>query len=183
MGRKRKRKKNSSDRATVYFVPDNVRCRRRLWRLMGGETVDLTSARYMDALAEKVLQEYEEKLIERERELAQNEIRRERDLMIRGLIPDPDEHKKHQPRRGTWGSLRRHRVRTKKEPSSGRPPHPNENMPEGLSSYQQKIFCSSNFRDFTDDMGPVSPSAGTSSESPKSRRASRLGTKSRSSRN
>ncbi|XP_063966870.1 uncharacterized protein LOC129277700 [Lytechinus pictus] len=172
---------DNSERAVVYFIPDNIHCRRRLWRLMGSETADLTSARYMDALAQKVHQEYEEKLIERERELAQNEVRRERDLIIRGLIPDPEEHKKRQTKRGSWGSLRRHKVRTKKGSSSARPPHPKENMPEGISSYQKRILCSSNFRDFTDEIGSGSSSTGTNNESSGSRRASREGTKPRSS--
>ncbi|XP_072176869.1 uncharacterized protein [Diadema setosum] len=177
MGRRSKKK---TTRGRAYYVPPNIQCRRNLWRLMGSEVVDLTSARYMDALAERVIQDYEEKLLERERELAQNEVRRERDLIIRGLMPDPDENKK---RLSGWRAPQRRRYKEKsKDTTSSRPRHRAVDVPEGMSPYQQKIFCSSNLPDFVDQINVGLPSKKSNQKTTDALESGRTGTTSKSSR-
>ncbi|XP_071821322.1 uncharacterized protein [Apostichopus japonicus] len=72
-------------------------CKQRIRRLMGSEGVKLTNGKFMDKLALKVKEEYEHDLAKREEELALGEIRREKELVLKGILDTPYQPRKRHP--------------------------------------------------------------------------------------
>ncbi|XP_035685009.1 uncharacterized protein LOC118421670 [Branchiostoma floridae] len=62
-------------------------CKQRLRRLMGTDVVRINDQRYMEKLRDRIVAEYEAEIEKRESQLVLNERKRERRLVLQGLMP------------------------------------------------------------------------------------------------
>ncbi|XP_066295689.1 uncharacterized protein [Branchiostoma lanceolatum] len=62
-------------------------CKQRLQRLMGTDVVRINDQRYMEKLRDRIVAEYEAEIEKRESQLILNERKRERRLVLQGLMP------------------------------------------------------------------------------------------------
>ncbi|XP_078686208.1 uncharacterized protein LOC144918945 [Branchiostoma floridae x Branchiostoma belcheri] len=62
-------------------------CKQRLRRLMGTDVVRINDQKYMEKLRDRIVAEYESEIEKRESQLVLNERKRERRLVLQGLMP------------------------------------------------------------------------------------------------